>query len=590
MDIKLTKSDDIIKSDFEALKSFEDIARLLEIPQELLWKQVVSKKSYTTFKIPKKQKDEFREINKPSKNLDIIQKKLNYILRLVYTKIHSTAHGFTIDKSIRTNALAHINNKVILNIDLENFFGSINFARVRAMFMTYFKFNSEVATTLANICCDNNNVLAQGVATFPIISNVIANKLDKQLHRLAKSKRCVYTRYADDITFSTNLDNIHNDILHDELNLVLGSVLTSIITSNGFNINNRKTRVSRKNKAQYVTGIKINSKLNINRKYIKKIRTILNNIEKNLDNIEETRNLFYCKHNFRKTLLKDYDMFNVVRGMISHIGFVKGKSDKVYLKYGARFNEIVKQVNDKNGQIYAYINLPLSREKFREQNIFVVESNTFIEYFIGTHKQDFDANQGTGFMLKDVGLITNLHVIKPYVENVIKFELARFEDEYYIPVSKSRYDDEMRLAKIIAFDEMRDIAILEIEGIDKSRTGFSYSFEIEPGMECCLLGYPEYKDGQYLHQVEGKIQSERANVVVPPTQFLRYTVNISIHGGNSGGPIVNKENRVIAIAVKGKDDTVSEVIPIKELFNSKDNNEIIYVENHNIRENSDVSV
>ncbi|WP_342544857.1 reverse transcriptase domain-containing protein [Lysinibacillus sp. FSL K6-4013] len=590
MQINLTKPDDTIKSEFELLKSFEDIANLLEVPQQLLWKQVVGKKSYTNFKIPKKQKDEFREINKPSKNLDIIQKKLNYILRLVYTKLHNTAHGFTIDKSIKTNALSHINNKVVLNIDLEDFFGSINFARVRAMFMTYFKFNSEVATTLANICCDNNNVLAQGAATSPIISNIIANKLDKQLHRLAKSKRCVYTRYADDITFSTKLDDINKDILHDEINLVLGSVLSNIITSNGFTINNSKTRISRKNKAQYVTGIKINSKLNINRKYVKKIRTILNNIEKNINNLEEAKRLFYNKHTFRKTKLKDYDMFNIVRGMISHIGFVKGKNDKVFLKYGTRYNELIKQVNDKSGKTYAFINIPLSRKQFREQNVFVIESIAFMEYIAGVYKmQDLEAEQGTGFMLKDIGLITNWHVIKPYVEKVIKFDYTRFEDEYYIPVSKSRYEEGIWFAKIIAFDEVRDIAILEIEGIDKSKIGFNYSLEIESGMECCLLGYPEYKDGQYLHELEGKVQSARANVI-PPTQFLRYTVNMSILGGNSGGPVVNNRNEVIAIAVKGRDFTVSEVIPIQELFNSIDNNDIIYVENHNIRRNSNVSV
>ncbi|MGK7379472.1 reverse transcriptase domain-containing protein [Planococcus sp. 1R117A] len=588
MQIKLMKLDETIKSQFEVLESFEDIANLLEVPQELLWKHVVEKKSYTNFKIPKKQKDEFRQINKPSKNLDIIQKKLNYILKLVYTKSHNASHGFILDKSIKTNALAHINNKVILNIDLENFFGSINFARIRAMFMTYFKFNSIVATTLANICCDNNNVLAQGAATSPIISNIIANKLDKQLHRLAKSKKCVYTRYADDITFSTNLNEIHKDILHDEINLVLGSVLSNLISSNGFNINNSKTRISRKNKAQYVTGIKINTKLNVNRKYVKKIRTILNNIEKNIDNLEEAERIFYNKHKFRKTLFKDYNMFNIVRGMISHIGFVKGKKDEVFFKYATRYNEIIKHVNDQNEKTYAFINIPLSIKQFREQNIFVIESDAFAEYIVGAYKKDdLETGQGTGFMLKDIGLITNWHVIKPYLEKVIKFDYARFENEYYIPVSKSRYEDDVWFAKILAFDEVRDIAILEIEGIDKTKVGFNYSSEIESGMECCLLGYPEYKDGQYLHEVEGKVQSARANVFAQ-TQFLRYTVNMSIHGGNSGGPIVNNRNEVIAVAVKGRDFTVSEVIPIKELFNSIDENDIIYVENHNIRDKSDV--
>ena len=581
--IKLQKNDEEIVKAFRAMTTIEDIANLLEINKEQLWKNVINNKSYTSFKIPKKNSSLFREINKPSQNLDIIQKKLNYALSLAYDKTHNSAHGFLANKSIKTNAMQHINKKIILNIDLEDFFGTINFARVRAMFITYYKFNNGVATILANICCDNHNKLAQGAATSPLISNIIANKLDKQLFKLAKSSKSNYTRYADDITFSTNLNELSKNILLDEINLELGKSLENTVLSNGFKINSSKTRISRSNKAQYVTGIKVNEKLNVNRKYIKKIRTIINNIEKNIDDLEKAREIFHREHNHRGTLFKDYDMVNVLRGMISHVGFIKGKKDQVFQSYAKRYNTLMKQVNTIEDK-YSYIKIPLTSTQFREKNIYVIESDTFGEYIMGSTKMnDLDVNQGTAFMLKGIGLITNYHVIKPYVEKVIEWDFAKFEYEYYIFLSKSRYESNLWMARVAAFDKERDIAILEIEGIDNSSVGFNYSLDIRPGMSCTVLGYPEYKDGQYLHEMTGRVQSARANVLTPNEQYLRYTVDIPILGGNSGGPIVNDNNEVVAIAVKGKDYTVSEIIPIVELIQTRDNNGLIEVINQNIR-------
>jgi RNA-directed DNA polymerase len=126
----------------------------------------------------------------------------------------SLSHGFTKNRSIITNAMMHIGKKNILNIDLENFFDSFNFGRVRGFFIKNkdFQLNSEVATVIAQIACYENK-LPQGSPCSPIITNLITHSLDIQLASLAKKFKCTYTRYADDITFSTNLSTFPFEIM-----------------------------------------------------------------------------------------------------------------------------------------------------------------------------------------------------------------------------------------------------------------------------------------------------------------------------------------------------------------------------------------
>src|SRR5690606_25401369 len=99
----------------------------------------------------------------------------------------------------------HIGKKNVLNIDLKDYFDCFNFGRVRGFFLknNNFKLNPDVATTIAQIAC-YNDTLPQGSPCSPVISNLITHALDIRLASLAKKHSCVYTRYADDLTFSTN--------------------------------------------------------------------------------------------------------------------------------------------------------------------------------------------------------------------------------------------------------------------------------------------------------------------------------------------------------------------------------------------------
>ena len=160
---------------------------------------VQSEKRYKTFDIPKKSGGT-RQISTPITALKIIQRKLNQVLQAVY-QTKPSVHGFVSSKNVVTNAQNHVKKRYVLNIDLKDFFPSVNFGRVRGMFMaTPYGLHPDVATVLAQICCYNNH-LPQGAPTSPIITNMICAKMDGQLQRLAKECKATYTRYADDITF-----------------------------------------------------------------------------------------------------------------------------------------------------------------------------------------------------------------------------------------------------------------------------------------------------------------------------------------------------------------------------------------------------
>jgi RNA-directed DNA polymerase len=181
-----------------------------------------------------------------------------------------------VGKNIVDNAQRHKKKRWVLNIDLDNFFPSINFGRVRGMFLKKpFYVPESVATLLAQICCYGNN-LPQGAPTSPIISNMICAKMDSELQDLAWTCRCFYTRYADDITFSTTLPDFPVQIakVHSLLDIELGKELKGIIESNGFNINPNKTRAFSYKQRQEVTGLTVNKRPNVRRKYIMQVRAI----------------------------------------------------------------------------------------------------------------------------------------------------------------------------------------------------------------------------------------------------------------------------------------------------------------------------
>ena len=193
------------ESSLPTLLTRPDVARYLGVDLRTLtwwvW-ALAERRRYYEFAINRKTGGEPRIIRAPIKPIKDFQRMLLPLLERAYRpKPH--VHGFVRERSAITNGAVHRNQRWILRIDLTNFFPSINFGRVRGVFRAYpFDYPDDVATLLAQICCHRNE-LPQGAPTSPTLSNLVCRRLDKELAELGKALHCHYSRYADDICFSS---------------------------------------------------------------------------------------------------------------------------------------------------------------------------------------------------------------------------------------------------------------------------------------------------------------------------------------------------------------------------------------------------
>lgn len=383
---KLTKTDDELRSCFKELISFEDVAKLLEVPQHVLWITLVKNKpyNYQEVSIPKKNGGS-RTVYISSSSLFILQKKLKYILELMYNH-HSTSHGFIKEKSILTNATRHVGKKYVMNVDLKDFFPTIRYERIVNMFVKVFKCNLNVAHALANIVTHHEGFLPQGSPISPLISNIIARSMDDQILKLCKEvKEIQYTRYADDLTFSTNRKVVPTSLARFTGNTYeISNTLLKIIESNGFKVNMDKFRIQSEYEHQSVTGIKVNQKLNVNKSYIRNIRLYLHLFEKHSDlneAISEFNKRRPRKTRFKitkKTDIQSHQIYHlrILKGMIEFVGAVKGRRDKVFSKFARRFNLICENADYST----ISINIPLLLEEVIDSKILLVGNNDRFYY------------------------------------------------------------------------------------------------------------------------------------------------------------------------------------------------------------------
>ncbi|AAM05501.1 hypothetical protein (multi-domain) [Methanosarcina acetivorans C2A] len=224
------------------------------------------KKGYITFKLPKKNGD-FREINAPSKKMKYIQR---WILDNILYKLNSGdyAHGFIPGKTIFTNAKVHVNQDLVLGVDIKDFFPSINFRSVYYVFKSA-GYTKKIAWTLADLCTYHWK-LPQGAPTSPMLANLVALKLDKKIAKYCARRNFRYSRYADDVTISGS----YKLPMHKEK-------IIGIIEDDGFVVNHEKTRMFSKGSRQKVTGLVVNDKVSIGRNKKKNLKAIVNNIQTN---------------------------------------------------------------------------------------------------------------------------------------------------------------------------------------------------------------------------------------------------------------------------------------------------------------------
>ena len=262
----------------------KEVAKLINIELRVITYvlyKIGIEESYKSFEIPKKAGGT-RVIDSPNKQLKRIQIQLgkkiydihkNYIdQKRIASNI---SHGFETGKGIITNARIHKNKKYLLNIDIANFFSSINFGRVQGYFnkSQEFMFSKEVSTIISQLVCYAKK-LPQGAPTSPIISNLIFNIVDLRILSLAKKYRLSYTRYADDMSFSTNNRSFKTDYIE------FIKELKVLLKNSGFDINESKTRLEYYSSRQEVTGLTVNKKINARRKFIKQTRAMVDQLLK----------------------------------------------------------------------------------------------------------------------------------------------------------------------------------------------------------------------------------------------------------------------------------------------------------------------
>jgi retron-type reverse transcriptase len=237
---------------------------------------------YVRFTVPKKSGGT-RTLHAPHRTLAAAQRRiLDHILRKL--PVEPPAHGFVPQRGILTNAQPHAGHAVIVNLDLEDFFPSIRFPRVRGIFQGL-GYSPAVATILALLCteCPRRVVeyagqtyhvatgprgLPQGACTSPALANQAARWLDRRLHGLSAKLGLTYTRYADDLTFSGD----------ESLNARIGYLMARVrhfAAEEGYAVNEKKSRVLRRNTAQMVTGLVVNEHPGVRRREVRRLRAIL---------------------------------------------------------------------------------------------------------------------------------------------------------------------------------------------------------------------------------------------------------------------------------------------------------------------------
>ena len=263
--------------DFLKIASRSELANWLNISDRklrFLLYVIKPEARYTKFSIPKKHGGH-RVISAPAKPLKFAQRKLQKALDVI-GKPSSIACGFVSGKSIIDHAGAHRRKRWVLCIDLKDFFPSINFGRIRGLFLAPpFNFNVEVATCLAQLCI-HENALPQGAPTSPTLSNIIAMALDRALKEVCRNSKCDVTRYADDICISSNLKSIPTGIaVKSPDGWIAGPLLAVAITDAGFVINPVKTKLRTFEERQLVTGLVVNHEVMMPRRWRRQLRCML---------------------------------------------------------------------------------------------------------------------------------------------------------------------------------------------------------------------------------------------------------------------------------------------------------------------------
>ncbi|UYW01781.1 reverse transcriptase family protein [Flavobacterium agricola] len=371
-----------VKIKFSALKNVREFASLLNFVEQEVFNSTqelypitfshlyfISKTKeirYLKFHISKKNGG-LREIKTPDKVLMRIQNLINIVLQIIFEEsAHYCSNGFIIGRDIKRNALPHVSKKFVLNLDIENFFPSINFRRVKTVLelspFSLCEHREKVAFLMANLLTHNDS-LPQGAPTSPIVSNIVTQNLDRKISKFCIQNGVKYSRYADDLSFSCNRAVLDEDFITE---------LSKIINSENFKLNDEKTRIRNQAQSQEVTGLIVNRKVNVSRDYLQKTRAMLNNWEKG--GLDFAISVFKQHQPLNR---QSYNFKNVLRGQLAYITLIKGKD-----------NLMAKNLRKKYLFLDNLINYEFLKEKTLKTRLQVDNRKMEMIYFEGNRNND----------------------------------------------------------------------------------------------------------------------------------------------------------------------------------------------------------
>lgn len=376
----ITKDSQVIKSRVDFRIDLSKFEPFIEENVVIEKKNINRKDCYVPF-IIKKKSGQDRTIHAPVKGLKEFQKALNIILQCLHEP-HTAATGFVIGKSIVDNAKKHIGQTYVYNIDLKDFFPSVDRSRVWGRLLVA-PFNlgttverKNIANFIATLCCTpmeverfkegnwikiTTSVLPQGAPTSPTLTNIICEKLDKRLNGVAKRFGLNYSRYADDITFSSK----HNayEVSPTKVEKIFASGTTfdcevrKIITEQNFHIKETKVRLQKRGYRQEVTGLVVNDKINVTRLYVKQLRQWLYLWERY--GYDKAYAIFLNIYLADKGHVKSEqpNMAMVIEGKLLYLKMVKGADDGTYLKLKKRFDLLLGTTSKNNSEAVNILDL-----------------------------------------------------------------------------------------------------------------------------------------------------------------------------------------------------------------------------------------
>lgn len=213
---------------------------------------------YYTSKYILKRDGSKRKLLVPSPTLKSIQR--NILKNVLYSlSVSKYATGYIKNKTLKDNVKVHTNKKIVLKMDIKDFFTSVTFEDIyKVLPNNLFPPNIKVLITKL---CTYDDYLPQGAPTSAYLSNLVMKNFDDYIGEYCKKRNISYTRYSDDLTFSGDFDAKK-----------LKNKVTAFLESMGYNINNKKTKIIKYYKKQTVTGLTVNKKINLNKDYRNKIR------------------------------------------------------------------------------------------------------------------------------------------------------------------------------------------------------------------------------------------------------------------------------------------------------------------------------